>query len=90
MLHEIESELRRLNANDVRVSIDETFDPEAGELVKVEYDGAYWHLLPKQFLELLKDVRSGGRGEAVRVAIEQNATFVWHGPEPEASRDTAP
>lgn len=90
MLDEIKSELHRLSADGTAVTLDCQFAPEAGELVKVVIDHAYWHLPPDHLLTLLKELPSGGGSESVRVAIEQKATFVWHGPAPKDSRDTSP
>ncbi len=89
VLKEIKSELARLSAKEIRVSMDEEFEPETGELVKVELGGAYWHLMPVRFLELLKDLPNRAGSTAVHRAIEQKEAFVWHGPSPAGSRDTS-
>jgi len=89
MLIETRNELLRLDARDVHIEFDDEFEPEAGTLVKVEYDGAFWHLLPGKFTELLNDLPDGAGGEAIKVAIETKAQTVWHGPSPH-SRDTSP
>lgn len=86
-LQQIKSELRRLGATEATATLDDEFAPEAGELVKVEIEGAYWHLLPDRFLRLLNDLPDGAGSEAIRTAIAQNAIVVWHGPAPEGSRD---
>lgn len=43
MLESIRQELRRVGAEDMKVSMDEDFEPEAGPLLKVENGSAYWH-----------------------------------------------
>lgn len=90
MLNEIKSELERLDATSTRVTIDADFEPKVGDLLKVELGDAYWHLFPQRFLELLKELPDGAGSDAVRTAIERQATFVWHGPAPDRSRDTSP
>jgi hypothetical protein len=84
----IEQELDRLNADSVQVSMDDQFEPSVGELAKIEYDNAYWHLFPQRLLELLKELPDGAGGDSIKRVIEQKAETVWHGPEPEGSRDT--
>jgi hypothetical protein len=88
VLEQIQSELRRLGAKSVRASLDRSFEPKAGELVKVELGPAYWHLQPQEFLQLLKDLPDGAKDEAVKTAIGKKATGVWPGPAPSGSRDT--
>jgi hypothetical protein len=88
MLTKIDLELRRLSAIDVRVEIDEDFEPETGRLVKVSHEGAFWHLLPGALEELLEELPDGAGGDAIKQAIEGKAHPVWHGPSPEGSRDT--
>lgn len=89
-LHEIELELRRLGATDATARMNAEFEPEAGDLVKFELKGAYWHLGTAQFLALLKDLPDDAGSEAIRATIELNAMPVWHGPAPKGSRDTSP
>jgi len=89
MLNEVRGELHRIRAAKVRVELDSAFAPEAGELVKVELNGAYWHLLPNRFLTLLKELPQEAGDEAVHVAIEARAMFVWHGPAPLGSLDSS-
>jgi len=89
MLKKIRRELQRLSADNVSVTLDHDFAPDVGELVKVVLKDAYWHLLPEQFLALLKDLPDDAGSEAIRTAIEKKAPQVWHGPSPE-SRDTSP
>lgn len=88
MLTKIEVELRRLAASDVRIEIDGQFEPETGRLVKISYEGAYWHLLPGVIEELLAELPDGAGGEAIKQAIEGRVQAVWHGPSPDGSRDT--
>lgn len=90
MLQVIKIELARLNATKTKVALDREYEPEAGELIEVEIEDASWHLLPGVFLALLKDMPDGAGCEAIRVAIEKKATFVWHGPSPKESRETSP
>lgn len=86
-LTKVEAELKRLEATDVSVEFDEEFEPEAGTLVKVSYDGAVWRLLPGKLEELMAELPDGAGGDAIRQAIEAKAQSVWHGPSP-VSRDT--
>ena len=87
MMSQIEAELGRVGASRIRTSESREFEPEVGTLGFVELETAYWHLLPKHFLNLLEELPDGAGDEAVRKAIEQNGVFVWHGPAPEGSRD---
>lgn len=89
-LNKIQAELERIGASSATVSLDAEFEPEAGELVKFELEGADWHLLPEHFFELLRDLPDDAGGDAVRTAIERKGPFVWHGPAPEGSRDSSP
>ena len=87
MMSQIEAELARIQARQITTSESREFEPEVGTLVRVELETAYWHLLPKHLLNLLEELPDRAGDEAVRVAIERNAVFVWHGPSPEGSRD---
>lgn len=87
MMDEIRSELSRLDATDVRVTPDPEFDDEVDELIKIEIDQAFWHFLPQNFLELLRDLPDGAGAEKVHAAIEKHGQHVWHGQEPRGSRD---
>jgi hypothetical protein len=88
MLEKIGAELQRLSATEVWVELDDEFEPETGTLVKISYDGTFWHLLPGVLDEILAELPDGAGGEAIKQAIEGNAQAVWHGPSPEGSRDT--
>lgn len=88
VLSDIRAELRRLKAEDVRVRWDEDFEPESGPLIEVAWGDSYWHILPKQFRELLQQLDDGVGEQALKHAIEQQGVFVWHGPSPRGSRDT--
>jgi hypothetical protein len=88
-LDEIRNELKRVSARQVRVDFDDDFEPRAGRLLKVDYDGAYWHLLPENFLELLRALPDEAGPEAVKREVEKRGPFVWHGPSPPGSRDTS-
>ena len=88
MLEDIQAELKRLSADEIEVSLDKEFEPEAGTLVRVASDDSYWHLLPEKFLELLKDLPDGAGAAQIKTAIEERANTVWHGPSPKGSRDT--
>ena len=88
MLDKIEAELRRLSADRISLRLDDEFEPNVGTLLRIQLGEAYWHMPPEHFLELLKDLPGGLGNEATRRAIERKATFVWHGPSPEGSRDT--
>lgn len=89
-LNEIKSELQRLSAADATVTLDDEFEPEAGKLIKLQLNDAYWHFLPKNLLELLKELPDAAGSEAIRTTVEAKAEFVWHGPAPKHSRDTSP
>jgi hypothetical protein len=89
MLDEIKSELSRISADQVKVELDSEFEPEAGELVKIELDDAYWHMQPQPFLELIKELPDDAGSEGVRMAIERDGSpVVYRGPEPDGNRDT--
>ena len=90
MLSEIRSELQRISADQVRVSLNDEFEPEAGTLVKIELGDAYWHMVPQQFLDIVQAIPDDSSSEDVRIAIEKHGPFVWHGPSPKGSRDTSP
>lgn len=87
LMVQIRQELRRLEAHDVRVSLDDEFEPKAGVLLRVEFGGAFWHIVPEEFHEIVSAVPNKAKGEAVKQAIERNAYRVWHGPSPPGSRD---
>jgi hypothetical protein len=87
VLQQIRAELARVDAREMRTTLDAHFEPETGELVKVEHDQAYWHLLPQDFAALLKTLPDGAGTDRVRAAIESDTIRVWHGPSPKDSRD---
>jgi hypothetical protein len=87
-LKQLDAELTRLGAEDVLLAMDEDFEPDAGPLVKVEIEDAYWHLPPSDLLQLLRELPDKAGSDAIKQTIEQNAQAVWHGPAPEDSRDT--
>lgn len=87
VLDEIRAHLARVDAIEVCVSLDPEFEPETGELVKVEHDRAYWHLLPEDFSALLEKLPDAAGTDRVRAAIESDTIRVWHGPSPKDSRD---
>lgn len=89
MLQEIQMQLTRLSADAIQIALDDDFEPETGTLLRVELDDAYWHLLPEDFLELLKELPDGAGADRVHRAIETGAMHVWHGPSPKDSRDTS-
>jgi hypothetical protein len=89
MLKETKAELSRLSADKIQVEYNPEFEPEAGELVKITLEDAYWHMQPQPFLELLKELADDAGSEAVREAIERHGhPVVYRGPEPEGNRDT--
>lgn len=88
MLEKLKMELQRLSAPEVQVELDVEFEPKAGTLVKVTFDGSFWHLLPGELDEILAGLPDGAGGDAIKQAIEGNAQSVWHGPSPKGSRDT--
>lgn len=88
MLEKIGAELQRLSATEVLVELDDEFEPDTGTLVKVSFDGTFWHLLPGALEELLTELPERAGAEAIKQAIEGKAQAVWHGPSPEGSRDT--
>lgn len=89
ILSQIRSELGRVGARNVSAELDDDFEPEAGTLVKITLDdeAAYWHLLPGEFLDLLKDLPAKAGSEAVKTAIETKGTNIWRGPAPKSDRD---
>jgi hypothetical protein len=89
LLTEIRQHLQRLGAEDVQVRLDAKFEPETGTLLKVEYDGADWHMLPQDFRNLIAELPDGVGAAAVHKAIESEVAHLWHGPSPEGSRDTS-
>ena len=89
MLDSIRAELQRIGASDVHVALDDDFEPDVGTMVRVEYEQAYWHLLPERFLELLKDIPAGTGAESVHDRIEREGVGVWRGPSPKDSRDAS-
>jgi len=89
MEDDIRSELRRLDAEEIVVRLDEEFEPKAGVLLRVAFHDAYWHLLPQHFLTLLRELPDGAGTEGVHRAIEKRGSAVWHGPAPKSTRDSA-
>jgi hypothetical protein len=85
---DIQSELQRVFAPQFKVVLDSEFEPAAGTLLKIEYDGAHWHMIPQDFRNLLAELPTGAGPAALKTAIEAKANPVWHGPQPEGSRDT--
>jgi hypothetical protein len=83
----LEHELKRLNAEDVQLSLDGDFEPSAGTLLKVEVGLAFWHLPIDDFNQLISEIPDGCGGEAIKRAIETHALHVWHGPSPTQMRD---
>lgn len=90
MLQKIVDELRRIGAEEIRISQDDDFDPQAGPLAKVQFQQAQWRLLPEELYQLLVELPSGAGGEAVRQIIERKAMHVWHGEAPQDARDAPP
>ena len=89
ILSEVQSELDRLDADDVQLALDDQFEPAAGALLRVEIGLAFWHMPPEEFQRLTRDLPTGAGSEAIKEAIEANAMHVWHGPSPRMSRDTS-
>jgi hypothetical protein len=85
----LSQELRRIEANQVRLSLDESFEPQAGVLLKVEIGSAYWHMLPEEFRALLQQIPDRAGLDEVHRAIERHTMHLWHGPAPKGSRDTS-
>ena len=90
LLGDLSDELQRIDAQDVKFSLDEEFDPQAGTLLKVAIGTAYWHLMPEEFHSIIRDIPDGSGSEALKRAIETEAMHVWHGPSPTQTRDTSP
>lgn len=88
MLGHIRAELERLAASEIEVALDEAFAPEAGPTLRIQWQEAYWHLLPEDFLELIRELPDAAGPAEIHRAIETRATAVWHGPSPRNSRDT--
>lgn len=89
LLDERSSELSRLNAEGVQLSLDDDFEPKVGTLLKVEVGLAFWHILPEEFRTIVGDLPDGADSDAIKKAIEMSAMHVWHGPAPK-SRTTSP
>lgn len=85
----IQAELARIGAGDAQVSLDKDFEPKSGPLAKLQIGDAYWHMIPADLLQLVEKMSDDAGSDAVRQAIEHNATTVWHGPAPDGSRDTS-
>lgn len=88
-LKDIRRELDRLEAPHVKIELDHEFEPEAGPLLKVEYGGADWHMMPQDFRNLLAELPDGSGPGAIKKAIETKVAHLWHGPSPTGSRDTS-
>jgi hypothetical protein len=86
---DIKKELKRLAAPEMAVALDRHFEPTAGALLRIELAGACWRLLPEKFLLLTRELPDGAGSEAIRLAIETKAVFVWRGPAPPQSTDTS-
>ena len=86
-LDRIYQELRRIGAEDIRVSIDDDFDPSIGTLMKVQNGAAYWHLFPETMQHLLSELADDAGSGAVHQAIESKAQPLWHGPAPDGARE---
>jgi hypothetical protein len=89
VLSDLQDELERLRAAEVRIELDDQFEPRAGTLARVEIGLAYWHLLPTELQSLLAALPDGAGSEKIRRAIECRGSYVWHGPAPPGSRDTS-
>jgi hypothetical protein len=87
ILEQIRAELIRVDAKEIKTTLDSQFEPETGELVRIEHDKAYWHLLPQDFAAVLQALPDGAGTNRVRAAIESDTIRVWHGPSPKDSRD---
>lgn len=87
VLNNIRQELARVGATEIHVSLDSEFEPEMGELVRIEHDQAYWYLMPADFLAILEQLPENGGAARVREAIESDSIQVWHGPSPKESLD---
>jgi hypothetical protein len=88
-LADIRRELDRLAAPQIKTELDPKFEPDAGTLLKVEYDGSDWHMMPQDFRNLLAELPDGSGPAAIKQAIEAKVAHLWHGPSPEGSRDTS-
>jgi hypothetical protein len=88
-LVDIHRELDRLSATQIKTQLDPKFEPKSGPLLKVEYDGSDWHMMPQDFRNLLAELPDGSGAPAVKEAIETKVAHLWHGPSPKGSRDTS-
>jgi hypothetical protein len=88
-IDDIRRDLKRLAASEVRVSLDPDFEPKVGPLLKVDYDGSYWHMIPQDFRNLLAELPDGCGAAEIKYAIEAKVTHLWHGPSSKGSRDTS-
>jgi hypothetical protein len=88
MNNRIHQQLARLRATEIDVQRDSNFEPRAGTLLRIVFQGSEWRLLPGEFADLLGTLPDGAGSEAVKRVIEQRGHHVWRGPEPPRSRDT--
>jgi hypothetical protein len=88
-LNDIRRDLDRLAAPQVKIALDPKFEPKAGTLLKVEYGGSDWHMMPQDFRNLLAELPDGSGPGAIKEAIEAKVAHLWHGPSPTGSRDTS-
>ena len=88
-LADIRIELDRLAAPQIKTELDPQFEPEAGTLLKVEYGGSDWHMMPQDFRNLLSELPDRCGPAAIKQAIEAKVAHLWHGPSPPGSRDTS-
>jgi hypothetical protein len=86
-ISDIRRELDRLAAPQVKIALDSGFEPDTGTLLKIEYDGAHWHMIPQDFRNLLAEMPDRCGPGHIKAAIEAKANPVWHGPAPQGSRE---
>jgi hypothetical protein len=89
IVERLNSELRRLGAEDAQVALDYDFEPDTGPLARMQVGDAYWHFMTLDLMRLLEPLPNNAGSDAILQTIEQNATTVWHGPAPQGSRDTS-
>lgn len=88
-LRRLADQLQRVGAAEVKLSLDDEFEPKYGTLLRVEIGQAYWHLPVQDFQRILEGLHDNTGSEAIKRAIESKASHVWHGPAPRQNRDTS-
>lgn len=75
MLKQIQSELERVTADEIRVRGLPENTAGAPEWIRVEMNHGSWHVAADVFLQLLRKLPVGAGNEAVRLALETDEAF---------------